>query len=69
MELSSPCPPTSPAAGKKLDRPYFYEQLQKVRDGYAYPLAIHHQQDDGEASDALKKAKFVLVRQDGHKPH
>ena len=46
----------------------FYEQLKKVRDGYAYPLAVHHQKDDVEASDALRKAKFVLVCQDRHKP-
>ena len=43
----------------------FYEQLKKVRDDYSYPLAVHHQKDDGEASDALRKAKCVLVR---HKP-
>ena len=30
-----------------------------MRDGYAYPLTMHHQRDDIEASDALKKAKFV----------
>ena len=29
---------------------------------------MHHQRDDGEASEALRKAKFVLVRQDRHKP-
>ena len=29
---------------------------------------MHHQQDSSEASDALKKAKFVLVGQHGHKP-
>ena len=46
----------------------FYKCLQKVRDGYTYPLAMHYQQDDGEASDALQKAKFVLVHQDRHKP-
>ena len=40
----------------------------KVRDGYAYPPAFYHQQDDSKASDALKIAKFVLVCQDGHKP-
>ena len=49
---------------EELDRADFYEQLQKVRDGYAYPLAVHHQQDDSEASDALKKAKFVLAKTD-----
>ena len=52
----------------ELDRMEFYEQLKKVRDGYAYPLAVHHQKDDVEASDALRKAKFVLVCQDRHKP-
>ena len=40
----------------------FYEQLKRVRDGYEYPPAVHHQHDDGEASEALQKAKFVLVR-------
>ena len=39
-----------------------------MRDRYAYSPAVHYQQDDSEASDALKKAKFVLVSQDGHKP-
>ena len=53
---------------EELDRADFYKQLQKVRDGYAYPPAFYHQQDDSKASDALKIAKFVLVCQDGHKP-
>ena len=53
---------------EELNRADFYEKLQKVRDGYDYRLALHHQQEDGEASDALKKAKLVLVRQDEHKP-
>ena len=51
---------------KEIDGVEFYEQLKKVRDGYAYPPA--HQRDDGEASEALRQARFVLVRQDGHKP-
>ena len=42
---------------EELDGVEFYEQLKKVRDGYAYPSAVHHQEDDGKASDALKKAK------------
>ena len=29
---------------------------------------MHHQRDNSEASEALQKARFVLVRQDGHKP-
>ena len=45
------------AFGTKLDRADFYQQLQKVRDGYAYPPAVNHQKDDGEASDTRKKAK------------
>ena len=35
---------------KELDGVEFYEQLKKVRDGYAYPLAVHHQKNDGKAS-------------------
>ena len=46
----------------------FYKQLQKLIDGYTYPPAVHHQQDDDKASDTLQKAKSVLVHQDGHKP-
>ena len=38
---------------EELDGEEFYEQLKKVRDGYAYPPAVHHQRDDGEASEAL----------------
>ena len=38
---------------KELDGVEFYEQLKKVREGYAYPPAMHHQRDDGEASEAL----------------
>ena len=53
---------------EELDGVESYEQLKKVRDGYAYPPAVHHQKDDGKASEALRKAKFVLVRQDGNKP-
>ena len=37
-------------------------------DGYAYPPAVHYQREDREASEALRKARFVLVHQDGHKP-
>ena len=33
----------------------FYEQLKKVRDGYAYPTAVHHQRDNGEASKPLER--------------
>ena len=29
---------------------------------------MHRQRDNSEASEALQKARFVLVRQDGHKP-
>ena len=29
---------------------------------------MHHQRDYGKASEALRKARFVLVCQDGHKP-
>ena len=54
--------------GKELDRVDFYKQLQKVRDRYTYPPAMHHKQDDSKSSDALKKAKFMLVRQDRHNP-
>ena len=32
-------------------------EWSSTRDGYAYPQAVHHQEDDGKASDALKKAK------------
>ena len=53
---------------EELDGVEFYEQLKKMRDSYAYLPAEHHQRDDGEASEALRKAKFVLVRQNGHKP-
>ena len=52
---------------EELDGVDFYEQLKRARDGYEYPPAVHHQCEDGEASKALQKAKFVLVRQDGHK--
>ena len=51
---------------EELDGVNFYEQIQKVRDGYAF-LAVHYQQDESEASEPLKKGKFVLVHQDGHK--
>ena len=53
---------------EELDGVEFYEQLKKVRDSNAYPPAVHYQRDDGEASEALRQARFVLVRQDGHKP-
>ena len=53
---------------EELDGVDFYEQLKQVRDGYTYPPAVHHTRDDGEASEALQNATFVLVRQDGHKP-
>ena len=52
----------------ELDGVEVYEQLKKVRDSYAYPPAVRHQRDDGEASEALRKARFVLVGKDGHKP-
>ena len=52
----------------ELDGADFYEQLQKARDSHAYLPAVHHQQDDGKVSDAIKEAKFLLVSQDGHKP-
>ena len=53
---------------EELDRADFYKRQQKVRDGYAYPPTVHNKQNDGEASGALQKAKFVLVQQDGHNP-
>ena len=53
---------------EELDGVNFYEQLKHARDGYEYPTAVHHTRDDGEASEALQNAAFVLVRQDGHKP-
>ena len=53
---------------EELEGVEFYKQLKKVRDGYAYPPALHHQRDDGEASEALRQARFVLVCQDRHKP-
>ena len=49
---------------KELDGVEFYKQLKKVRDGYTYPPAMHHQTDDGKASEALRRAKFVLVSHD-----
>ena len=52
----------------ELDGVEVYRQLKKVRDSYAYPPAVRHQRDDGEASEALRKARFVLVGKDGHKP-
>ena len=39
----------------ELDWVEFYEQLKKVRDGYAYPTAVHHQRDNGEASKPLER--------------
>ena len=53
---------------KELDGADFYKQLKKVRDCYSYSPAVHHQNDDSKATSALRKAKFVLVHQDGHKP-
>ena len=53
---------------EELDGVEFYEQLKKVRDSNAYPPAVHYQRDDSEASEALRKARFVLVHQDRHKP-
>ena len=53
---------------EELDGVEFYKQLKKVRDGYAYPMAVHHQRDNSEASEALQKARFVLVGKEGHKP-
>ena len=53
---------------EELDGVEFYEQLKKVRDSNAYPPAVHHERDEGEASEALRKARFVLVGKDGHKP-
>ena len=53
---------------EELDGVDFYEQLKRAQDGYVYPPAVHHLREDGEASEALQKAKFVLVRQDRHKP-
>ena len=72
-QLAFGCEITLPAdfaskEAEELDGVDFYEQLKRARDGYEYPPAVHHQHDDGEASEALQKAKFVLVRQDGHKP-
>ena len=57
-ELTPP-PEFASRGTEELDEADFYVQLQKVRDGYAYPPAVHHQHDDGEASGILKKAKFV----------
>ena len=42
---------TSPA--EELVGGDFYKELQKVRDSYAYHQAVHHQQDEGKASDTL----------------
>ena len=53
---------------EELDGVKFYAQLKHARSGYEYPAAVHHTRDDGEASEALQNAAFVLVRQDGHKP-
>ena len=66
-ELTPP-PEFASRGTEELDEADFYVQLQKVRDGYAYPPTVHYKQNDGEASGALQKAKFVLVQQDGHNP-
>ena len=43
----------------------FYKKLQHARD--FYPQAVDHQQEDGEASAALRSTEVVLVCQEGHK--
>ena len=55
MELTLPSDFASKEA-EELDGVEFYEQLKKVRDGYAYPPTVHNHRDDGEASEVLRQA-------------
>ena len=46
----------------------FYKKLQRTRDSFVYPQALHHKHDDGDVSTVLQDVEFDLVRLDGHKP-